>query len=34
VPPKTWIQAGIMLVVGIGGLYSLVARRGMENSNG
>jgi hypothetical protein len=24
VPPKTWIQAGIMFLVGIGGLYTLL----------
>ena len=23
IPPKTWIQSGIMLAVGIGGLYTL-----------
>jgi MFS family permease len=26
VPPKTWIQAGIMVLVGIGGLYTLLRR--------
>ncbi len=28
VPPKTWIQAAIMLLIGIGGLYTLVKNPG------
>ena len=34
VPPKTWIQAGIMLAVGIGGLYTLMRSRGQEGPGG
>jgi dipeptide/tripeptide permease len=33
VPPKTWIQSGIMLAVGVGGLYTLISsgRKELEN---
>jgi len=27
VPPKTWIQAVIMFIIGLGGLYTLVRAR-------
>lgn len=30
VPPKTWIQAGIMFLVGVGGLYTLLRGPGMD----
>ena len=34
VPPKTWIQSGIMLAVGIGGLYTLMHSRAEGGSGG
>ena len=32
IPPKTWIQAGIMFLVGVGGLYTLMNPTELENS--
>ena len=31
VPPKTWIQATIMLLIGIGGLYTLAKNPAEKN---
>jgi dipeptide/tripeptide permease len=32
IPPKTWIQSGIMFLVGIGGLYTLIRAPGRETT--
>jgi len=32
IPPKTWIQAGIMFLVGVGGLYTLTHPTELESS--